>query len=70
MTYSSLNIQQKINAKNNAQVFWGDSTKRVYRQRDNDEWDCKMYSPTKLVLEPPLMNNRNYDGPGDNYYQQ
>jgi hypothetical protein len=71
MTYTELNIQQRINAKGNAGVMWGDSAKNVLRMRDVQYWNFQMYDPQSLKLERPgIHNNRNYDGPGDNYYQQ
>ncbi len=50
MTYSDLNIHQKINAKGNALVYWGDKPKRVYRRRHDPIWDVEMYGPLKLSL--------------------
>jgi hypothetical protein len=69
MTYTELNIQQRINAKGNALVCWQEKAKTLFRHRDDQVWNCKMYTPAKLMLESQI-NNRNYDGPGDNYYQQ
>lgn len=69
MTYTELNIQQRINTKGNGMVYWGDSVKKVLNNRSDSIWDCTMYRPSQLLLEKPgIHNNRNYDGPGDNYY--
>ena len=68
MNYTELPINQKINAKNNAMVCWGDKVRQIFRRRNDSSWNCEMYSPEKLRLEKPgIHNNRNYDGPSDPY---
>lgn len=63
-TYHDLNINQKINAKNNEVIEWEKNLlmKQVKR-------GMIISAGSRLKLEPDgIHNNRNYDGPGDDYY--
>jgi hypothetical protein len=67
MEYSKLSIHQKINAKHNRKVFYSYSPLNLKRMQNRDG---ALFTSNKLMLEAEgIHNNRNYDGPGDNYYQ-
>jgi hypothetical protein len=67
MEYKTLNINQKINAKNNEVVEWSRSItgKLMHLVKRG-----RIFSTgSRMKLEPDGINdNRNYDGPGDDYY--
>jgi hypothetical protein len=67
-TYASYNINQKINAKGNMLI--GSSSKYyVGKMMRNAKKDHIWGSSSKLNLcDESENNNRNYDGPGDDYY--
>lgn len=67
MYYPTLNINQKINAKNNEVIEWNKNlTGRLMRQAKKGHI---ISSGDKMKLEADgIHNNRNYDGPGDDYY--
>lgn len=67
MEYSALPINQRINVKANSLIHYGS-----FRFKYLSTHDPRIAAPLDRMLlrAPGADNNRNYDGPGDNYYQQ
>jgi hypothetical protein len=64
--YQSLTINQKINSKGNTLVDFGRQNTPLMRQVKKN---FIVSNGSRLKLEPDgVNNNRNYDGPGDDYY--
>jgi hypothetical protein len=66
MNYLESNIHQKINGKANSLVDYGkENAGRLMKQAKKGYF----IGQSRLKLEPDgIHNNRNYDGPGDDYY--
>jgi hypothetical protein len=66
MSYKNLNINQKINAKGNELIMFGRPTTGVMKMVKKG-YIISCGDKLKLRDESE-NNNRNYDGPGDDYY--
>lgn len=66
-TYKNLNVHQRINSKANTLVTFGkDNAGRLMRQAKKGMLSC--VSNRLNLRDESENNNRNYDGPGDDYY--
>jgi hypothetical protein len=68
ITYKDLNVHQKINAKGNMLIGSG-AKYYIGKMMKNAKKDHIWGTTSKLHLrDESENNNRNYDGPGDDYY--
>jgi hypothetical protein len=67
ITYKDLNVHQKINSKANTLIVFGrDNTGKLMRQAKRNM--LSVVSHRLDLRDESENNNRNYDGPGDDYY--